>query len=425
MEESKFVLFGCWNSRLCGDNDNSVSIVTRALRDYAPSHGVQYLIVAGDNYYPIKNKKIKDDVKRKVINKTLLESGFRCLPEMPTYLLWGNHDLDNSDKLLVYNREPTLPNEPFDETIINISDPTLLDAQAKPCTILDLELDYVRTKPNIIIPGNNLVLTKYDEGTNTFIIMLDTTMYEIGKKDKNRVTECYRKFLGIPGIDLQGVKNIQEAEITRIITDMIIPNERIENLIIVGHHPLFSVKRKEEKDGGKDIIDGMPGIYGVLYNKINLPLRNAQKYLKYFYLCADLHSYQMGTLYIKPGPGQGSGDMVITQYISGTGGTKLDPMLQHNGLRTEFFTDDEGKVLAVYKMETNRKTHGFLECSIKRAGPPLFKFIPVATPESMPSAGGARRRKRRNSTKKRKNSKRSRKNRLTRKVKQRKYRTNY
>jgi hypothetical protein len=429
MTEIKFVTFGCWNSKLCGDNDNPVSFVTKALKIFSEEEKINYLIVTGDNYYPIKNKNINltqddtDVVNPKIINKTILESGFNCLPNIPTYLLWGNHDLDNSNKKLrVYNGVPSSLIDPFDKTIANVNDPALLVKQAQPCSILNLEMDYAsQIKQNIIkFPGRKLVMTKYDENTNTFILMLDTTMYSIGKKDKNDVLTCYKKILGVSDIDLQGIKDIQEHVVEEIIRDEILPNYRIENLIIVGHHPLFCVKRKEENESINDTLDGIPSIYGLLYNKINTPLKRGGRNLNYYYLCADLHSYQNGTLRINGKNGQES--MLLEEYIVGTGGTKLDPILKNNGNRTEEFRDDESNVLAIYEMHTNEKTHGFLECSLKLAGPPVFNFIPVETPETIGKDHGenvgdigggveseSKRKKRNFSIKKKKTIKRSKK----------------
>ena len=293
MTEVKFVTFGCWNSKLCGDNDNPVSFVTKALKIFSEEGKINYLIITGDNYYPIKNKNVNltgndhDIVNPKIINKTLLESGFNCLPDVPTYLLWGNHDLDNSNKKLrIYNGVPSSLIDPFDKTIANVNDPAVFVKQAQPCSILNLEMDYaLQIKPNIIkLPGRKLVMTKYDENTNTFILMLDTTMYSIGKKDKNDVLTCYKKILGVSDIDLQGIKDIQESLVEEIILDKIIPNDRIENLIIVGHHPLFCVKRKEENESINDTLDGIPSIYGLFYNKINTPLKRGGKNLNYYYL---------------------------------------------------------------------------------------------------------------------------------------------
>jgi hypothetical protein len=58
------------------------------------------LIVAGDNYYPSK-KTSESGEKQKTISTSDWTSGFNCLDiqGVTTYMLWGNHDLDNSKKI--------------------------------------------------------------------------------------------------------------------------------------------------------------------------------------------------------------------------------------------------------------------------------------------------------------------------------------
>ena len=103
---AKFIHFGCWNYDKCGGN-NPVTAVTRAVTEETERREIEYVIVAGDNYYPIKNKR-QANGKLKLINPSMLASGFDCLPNIETYVLFGNHDLDNSKSLRLYPRDGTM-----------------------------------------------------------------------------------------------------------------------------------------------------------------------------------------------------------------------------------------------------------------------------------------------------------------------------
>ena len=81
----------------------------RALRHFITVHQRDFMIVAGDNYYPDISK-VKDKsgnkIKIKKIVKKNLCSGLDCLPKnIPTYLLLGNHDLEDKIKLEIEENE--------------------------------------------------------------------------------------------------------------------------------------------------------------------------------------------------------------------------------------------------------------------------------------------------------------------------------
>ena len=79
--------------------------------------------------------------------------------------------------------------------------------------------------------------------------------------------------------------------------------------------------------------------------------------IHYNYLCADLHLHQEGYVNIN--------DMVINQYIVGTGGTKLDDNSKVFQDRT--ITTVGGHTI-VYDMVMSDKVYGFLHCSLLKMG---------------------------------------------------------
>ena len=61
--EGKFIQFGCWNQGLCTTEDSaaaseptSITRVMRTLKNYItdPNNKPEFIVVAGDNYYPRK-----------------------------------------------------------------------------------------------------------------------------------------------------------------------------------------------------------------------------------------------------------------------------------------------------------------------------------------------------------------------------------
>ena len=71
----KFIHFGCWNNGQCSsDGTNGLSLTMQKLNSYVKENSVDFITVAGDNYYPPKGSAGK---------KFIIEdftSGFSCLP---------------------------------------------------------------------------------------------------------------------------------------------------------------------------------------------------------------------------------------------------------------------------------------------------------------------------------------------------------
>ena len=124
---------------------------------------------------------------------------------------------------------------------------------------------------------------------------------------------------------------------------------------------------------------------------------------QFFYSCADLHTYQAGTVMLAAADGA-SHQIRINQQIAGTGGTTLETEyatigslpLQRQGPAT---TTVDG-VDITYDMVVASHSHGFLHWT-ESTGPEngglslLVEFIPVRVRESNDNAGGTRRRRRR------------------------------
>ena len=374
---AKFIHFGCWNYDKCGGN-NPVTAVTRAVTEETERREIEYVIVAGDNYYPIKNKR-QANGKLKLINPSMLASGFDCLPNIETYVLFGNHDLDNSKSLRLYPRDGTIQEmeDSMDE----------LPSLKENCVIMDMELAAVQGRPNMKLPPPDFVTSRITG--NTIVLMIDTTMYDMEsitdeaghETDKDGNLICYDKYYGVSGRN--ALIERQNGRIREILSAL---EDHVTNIILVGHHPLLYPKVKKNDEGKLKLkIPYLKDLASFLL-EIHDPTR------KYFYLCADYHNYQQGTVILR--------DMHIEQYIVGTGGTRLDDPLEAflpkrdggypiqevvEAINPKTMIPSEDGSRYLLKDEIN--TYGYLRVTLDET--PRFEFVKV-----VPTGGRRTRRKR-------------------------------
>jgi len=289
----EFITFGCWNNGLCSlENSpkNGVSAVMQELNSYVNVNvdKVKFIAVSGDNYYPKKEK--TDEGTTKYWNEGDFNSGFGCLPtNIPVHLLMGNHDLESTQLLDVPNREKTQLCHIVEEEI----------KKENPATQLNLKTDHVLF------------------GNNTFVLFIDTSIYDMNNED----LQCYNTFMNSSFKNVREAQNHQRWRVNGIINAIVrVPDSQIENIVVIGHHPIFGVKLKNDTT---EVYEKMndEGISFFIYLK---ELLNLPKY-KFFYLCADIHNYQHISLHLNGRTIGGENiEMDIEQYIVGTGGADLD-----------------------------------------------------------------------------------------------------
>ena len=340
----KFIHFGCWNNGLCDTTTttNGLSQTMKLLNDTILEDTYNFISVAGDNYYmkkyeqasdekPEKVKeekpeKVKDGKKEKkvkdpkIFNIENFTSGFDCLPNNPPkYVIYGNHDID--DKV----------NE--GEAIIQ-------------CKLIEEQLKYKQANPmkNIILFED--VMTLYNN--KTLIIFIDTTLYDNEKQEEYITNTCYKQINSTYRIfknvletgKIKDLVEYQNNKIFEIIANTIRDQPMFSNLIIIGHEPITSIKSKE----GKDKATSLELLINCFKQVVEI-IRS--KNINVYYLCADTHLYQHGTVKIN--------DYMINMYVVGTGGTTLDNCSISNN---KTFGDVE------YTIIEQKKTHGFItvEC---------------------------------------------------------------
>ena len=330
MTENKyFIQFGCWNQGLC-DIDagiNPVSRVMRKLREVLNEEKKpEFICVAGDNYYPEKISK-----KQHIIKPDNLISGFNCLPpDIEIDMIMGNHDLatnyDEDHKTHYINNDTDI--EPINS-----------------CFILEQEKTQSSNK-NI-----NLVLHKSRLINKTLILMIDTTMYD--DSDVNDILSCYSTLLNTRP-NIQTVEELRDIQLEFVLQAIRENIDNFENVVIIGHHPIVGMKFKKDDQKNK-IFQPLP-VFIDLLRQIYLELIESS--VKYYYLCADTHLYQQGSVKIVV---DSEKNMNIEQYIVGTGGTDLDNNIMDNAFDNNKI---DPRLRVTYKINESKEIYGFLKCTI-------------------------------------------------------------
>jgi hypothetical protein len=208
--------------------------------------------------------------------------------------------------------------------------------------------------------------------------MIDTTLYY----DEEKIgLKCYRYLYNKNDLTLSELREYQKIYVEGEIEKVKL-NPKIKNIVIIGHDPIICYKVKK----GDTITIVSPGynLINLLYDSIykNIP-RNRN--LKFYYLCADLHQYQIGNVKIEHE--HDDSIMDIKQYIVGTGGTDLDDYpftssdpstyeryvesVHLNGDRTEYKIEYS---LTPEQISLSRESYGFLQC-YDIDGSLVFNFI--------------------------------------------------
>ena len=278
----KFFFFGCWNKNI----DMTQQIINKINSD----NTILFGIVNGDNFYPNKYTDA-DNNTIKEFNLDKIELGFNVLKNYNKniYVSLGNHEVDNPIR----------------------------------CATLITEINNSRdTKINMPTNYYSLSITN-NRGDNMKIIIVDTNLFE-----KNF---CYN----------ENIRNSTKIEMLKWINRIIIETPVNIPLIIVGHYPLFYLKKKKDKPEkfilNEDTFE--------LYNIIIASNR------KIYYLASDIHNYQ--EIQHKN----------IHEFIAGTGGADLDD-IENRYRRSEYNIDDN-----IFSIIETTKNYGYIKlelCNCKR-----------------------------------------------------------
>lgn len=357
-----FIHFGCWNKNFCDPrekNSNGLSQVMNHLiyNEKSPS----FYIINGDNFYPNKID------KKKFYNKQNMDSGFRCLKELGkkalVYILMGNHDLQ------------------IEKNMYDINTKELIT----PCQIIENELVY-RDEFNFY--NYHRILD------NTLIIFINTVIYTNDFKNKDDgplLLECaieyYKERGNFNSID--EFANYDEYIIKYLIELYKSNNtiDKIKNIVIAGHHPIFSYRDKYENDDFKPVRKPLNnrGLEFIDY------IYNQFTHCDKFYLCADVHQYQKATIIL--------GSNKICQYVVGTGGTDCDEKCPPiTGEKYTEFKKETTPLLKSFELLDCKRSHGYQYCYIDLSG--LLQCDFISTGECFNTKGGSKYIKKHKKTKK-------------------------
>lgn len=336
-----FIHFGCWNKGLCtaleeANSNTPTTNLTRVMRQLRKNVSnqsnkkVDFVVIAGDNYYPDK-KKINGKKVKTIVLKDLL-SGFNCLPDnLFTFLLLGNHDIEN------------IKNQPIFQ--LNKSE----------CFIYQFQKWYSENvKRNLILVAKDVVSNQMH---NTQIILIDSNLYD---PNITKNIDCYKIIRNNANQSNASANTFFQNLLTKQTEQVanIINNTTAENIIIIGHHPIVSLKMKKKSNGtAKE-----DPFY--LLNMLEL-FTTPNK--KYFYLCADTHLYQKGTITFSLSPNASSPEITIEQYVCGTGGANKNNSPNYSLPYTLSLTQ------TTYTIQESKSVNGYLYVDCNQETP-TFNF---------------------------------------------------
>ena len=280
-DKIKISAFGCWNTGC--NNDSGQKSVSDEIKKKENQYN--FMIILGDNYYPEKYK-LSEEPKFSVkdIQSTNMEKGFKCIDNinLTRKLIMGNHDVEESvnQGCSVIKYQQKLP-------WYDVKFP------------FAYEYHYIKNE------------SSYE---TVLIFYLETTMYR-----EDVLQDCYLSLLNKTAEQLIiDQHNFITETIKKTVTNS---NLNLTKILFCGHEPLFMIR---EKKGRKQNIV----IKKLLEHIFNEYKKNPK--LNFTWICADYHVYQNTKITHE--------DMIINQFILGTGGGELDTLPITNEAD---FTDNE------------------------------------------------------------------------------------
>ena len=257
----------------------------------------------------------------------------------PVYLLLGNHDVE--DQTIDYK---TLESKGLNKTD-NYND--ISNIPVSSCEALTVEEQTSDNDKNIHLFKN--VQHRFDQNTNTLIIMIDTNVFE-----KKLFTDCYllhgilkkdKKLENAsPSENINDLRTVQFNQVEKLLKRY----SNVKNIIFAGHHPIVVYKVKENEYVEKQHI--FEPAFIDFFKKLSYQLKERKKI---YYLCADSHFYEESIIDIK---NPEKNNIQINQYIVGTGGAELDDIDINKKC------NQEEEISFTYNILNVKKAHGFLLC---------------------------------------------------------------
>lgn len=422
-----FITYGCWNKGACkvGSTSNGVSAVITEMDRWVSQLAVkpEFIAIAGDNYYPKIDEATETTPKKKYFNESELKSGFACLRnfqrnhKVPIDIISGNHDTENT---LDFEITTSASSRRRSAGVIN-------GESKKKCLITSAEVKMAQSE---LMTFTMFSCRLFGIGKHTLVLMLDSNIYI---ENMTKLKDCYLPLLrntawhllragaypaelnvsafastirdAVKEIELmllsshnialfvETLRSIQNAWVNHIL-ETATKLGTIKNVVIVAHHPLAYHKIKKGKvnfetgtdaGGGAEYLKLCRHIYGTFV------LGSGQRsdlVVQCFYSCADLHTYQAGTVILANA--DGATPIRVNQQIAGTGGTTLETEYASSKQPTSSIVVSDVKI--TYDIAVAIHSHGFLHWTESPDSTLTVNFIQAV--KNSREGGGTHRRRR-------------------------------
>jgi hypothetical protein len=365
----KFIHIGCWNYKSDKNTNNkeesNVLIVLKSLNNYVKNNftGDDFIVIAGDNYYPNIEKYNTDTIKWIDIDEML--SNFSILPkDTKKYLLFGNNDINDKTIIDPENKEKIVKifkDQKGFNSYKNITEDT---EEMKTCRLVDIEMLYTKDKNYKVFNG-----VMHEFYKKNLVIMIDTSIYDNEIYDES--VQCYKRILNTDYDKDLTLEELIKGQ-NKVISELIINNiDKCKNIVIIGHHPICgmtSVNKSTDCYFNNKLADVFRNISKIIkLNKVSINVT---------YLCSHIHLYEYTEINID--------DILIKQYICGCGGAYSDELTQEltnkPGSNYEVIIRHDDIYLKIKSVINN--TFGYLNITLSEDdGDVNVEFIKVITKE--------------------------------------------
>jgi hypothetical protein len=392
--------FGCWNNPNNKNHDNHPIYTDVIGRINSEVKKFDRILILGDNYYPDKKKekgkgkekgkekgtekgkekekgtekgteeqkeiKVKEK-KEKILDFKELNDGYSLFdPKIIKYILLGNHDIEDFNRNYKYNDQlcpcPLIEyNKKFNKQ--NITE--MVDL----CPIQPVK-QIEQTEKNLYL----IKLYRLLEGSKSMsIFCIDINLYDKQYNDNTIFNNSCYKYMFYLKTRIQLLTEM-EFQLEHFLRKTINTDKRI---YIASHYPLIS-RRLNTKDPQNNILrlDIQYEFIKKLFTLIKRVKNKDKKLININYLCADTHFYENSQIKLI----NDEFEIMINQYIVGTGGTTLDEPYRStmDEIRIDTFIDD---YTIGYKVIDTHKIYGFCKLEIASGN---INFVPVLDPDSVP-----------------------------------------
>jgi hypothetical protein len=205
------------------------------------------------------------------------------------------------------------------------------------------------------------------------IFCVDINLYDKQYNDDTIFNNSCYKYMFYSKTRIQLLTEM-EFQLEQFLRNTINTDNRI---YIASHYPLIS-RRLNTKDPLNNILrlDIQYEFIKKLFTLIKRVKNKDKKLININYLCADTHFYENSQIKLI----NNEFEIMINQYIVGTGGTTLDEPYRStmDEIRIDTFIND---YIIGYKVIDTHKKYGFCKLEIESGN---INFVPVLDPDSVP-----------------------------------------